>query len=359
MYIETIEIKNYFSIGDEGIYLENLSNKAEMYFSGENGVGKTIFLQAVARAVKGKQTIGTVIDILRQNDRKNPVFKAKLKEKIDLFAYGINRLSIKGLREIDYKDEEVYISLFDNGRNLINPTYWLQMLELDKRYDKNNIELNQIQSLLSELLEKDVEIIFEGREVIFNEKGTRLNFNQLSDGYKSAITWISDLLARLSTKQPKVKELADYKAIVLVDEIGIYLHPKLKLELVKKLRAKFPGIQWFFTTHSPEVMLGASDDAIAYKMYKENGITFVSEPIELKNFTSNSLLTSNLWGLERFYTQNTQLEFISDVDDIYQKIYKIVKEKREKTAHLSNTDLISLIENELEKESKTDKENII
>ena len=42
-------------------------------------------------------------------------------------------------------------------------------------------------NLLNELLDKNIEIIFNGSEVIFNEKGTELSFNQLSDGFKNSI----------------------------------------------------------------------------------------------------------------------------------------------------------------------------
>ncbi len=73
MYIDSISIKNYFSIDEAGISIENLNkkDKSEIYFAGENGVGKTILLQsfalAISEAVKGKQQIGAVIDVLNQN----------------------------------------------------------------------------------------------------------------------------------------------------------------------------------------------------------------------------------------------------------------------------------------------------
>ncbi len=349
MYLKKINIKNYFSIDNEGILLENLQNHPEIYFAGENGVGKTILLQAIARAVKGQQSIGTVIDVLEQNKSKaEAIFEAETEQSVAFFAYGINRLSIKGLEEIDFRKEEVYISLFDNSRNLTNPVYWLQMLELDRKHGKKTIEPEAEQELLSDLLDKDVRIRFDGSEVIFSEKGTDdLSFEQLSDGYKSTITWIADLLARLSFKQPEVRKLSEYKAIVCVDEIGIFLHPALQFDVVKKLRSKFTGIQWIFTTHSPMVMLGASADAITYKIYKDNGKTRISEPLELKNYTANSLITSPIWGMDKFYMQNTKPEFISDIDDIYQKIYDAVQKERKSKPYMSDNDLVHLIEQNL------------
>lgn len=126
-------------------------------------------------------------------------------------------MSIKGLKGIDVK-KEVYVSLFDNSKNLTDFEYWLQMLELDRKYNKENIKPTEVIDLLSDFLDKKVEIMFDGSNILFTENETELNFSQLSDGYRSSITWISDLLARLSNNQGII-EYKDYIAIVLVDEI--------------------------------------------------------------------------------------------------------------------------------------------
>lgn len=55
MYIENLKINIFFSFDDKGVSLDNLLDKSEIYFVGENGVGKTILLQTIAMAVKGKQ----------------------------------------------------------------------------------------------------------------------------------------------------------------------------------------------------------------------------------------------------------------------------------------------------------------
>ena len=60
---------------------------------------------------------------------------------------------------------------------------------------------------------------------------------------------------------------------MLVDEIGVYLHPKWQYTIVRKLRSWFPLVQFIFTTHSPIVIMGASKDAAFYKVYKEGGVT--------------------------------------------------------------------------------------
>lgn len=365
-FIDSIEIKNYFSIDEGGIKLENLSDKKEVYLVGENGSGKTIILQGIARALKGEQNIGAVSDVLKQNFRETPLFYAKDKNGYEytnqsrmhtskpypyFYAYGINRLLL-GDDEIDIKNDEVYTTLFNNKFNLINPVDWLRMLKLELvDYPDKLITLDTVSELLSELLEKDVKVYLKGSDVIFEERGTPLSFNQLSDGYKSSIVWISDLLARLSFHQPKANELSEFRGIVLVDEIGIYLHPSLKYSLIKKLTTKFSGIQWIFTTHSPIILLGASKDAAVYKVYKEkdSGTTYLSSPINISGYTANSLITSTIWNVPDFTTEGTELEEVSNFDNIYKQIHKKVAEQQKQDPSMDENNLLSLIEDELNK----------
>jgi len=49
-YLKSISIKDYFCIED--IQLDDLQAKKEIYIVGENGDGKTLFLQALTLALK-------------------------------------------------------------------------------------------------------------------------------------------------------------------------------------------------------------------------------------------------------------------------------------------------------------------
>lgn len=44
------------------------------------------------------------------------------------------------------------------------------------------------------------------------------------------------------------------KAIVLIDEIELHLHPKLQRKIMPKLSEIFPNVQFIVTTHSPQVL---------------------------------------------------------------------------------------------------------
>ena len=66
----------------------------------------------------------------------------------------------------------------------------------------------------------------------------------------------------------------------MVDEIDLHLHPKWQRVIIGKLRKIFPNIQFVFTTHSPTIIQGASDDAVIFRVYrnKKDGKTRISDP---------------------------------------------------------------------------------
>jgi predicted ATP-binding protein involved in virulence len=244
--------------------------------------------------------------------------------------------------------------LFNNQQYLESPVKWLQ--HIDYKESKNlpvSINLMKAKELLNEILDKNIEIDVSPDKVIFKERGTELTFEQLSDGYKTMISWIGDLLTRLSESQPNVVNISDFKGIVLIDEIDMFLHPKWEFSIIKKLRETFPNIQWFFTTHSPVLIMGASDDAVFYKLYKEEGETKISEPYYAKDMTNllaNGIISSPLFDLE-------DVSDIENDDYLYSQIHKQVKQviqKRRKSnkPHISQNEITEMINQAIEKPQK-------
>ena len=50
--------------------------------------------------------------------------------------------------------------------------------------------------------------------------------------------------------------------LVLIDEIDLHLHPKWQRQIVGALKRIFPKIQFFATTHSPQVIGQAKPEEI-------------------------------------------------------------------------------------------------
>ena len=331
---------------------------------GENGDGKTILLQALALALRGNKNIGGVTDIVKQNphekmslvamtnDGKKYAYSENPKTQKEIFepllAYGINRFQ----NDSDKKDEVGFLSLFNKHTYLENPVKWLQHLDYKEiKNDYSEISLGQAKDILTDILERDVTITVTPDKVTFTEKGTILEFDQLSDGYQSVIIWVCDLIARLSVLQPNVSSTHDYSGIVLVDEIGAFLHPKWAYGIVNKLKTWFPQIQFIFTTHNPIIILGASEDAAFYKVYKENGKTKVSEPVEdISDLMLNSLVTSPLFNLPTARPKGfDESNDLSSDDYVYRRIHQMIQEKLQTMPNLVDDDVIRMIEAELEK----------
>ncbi len=351
-FIEKVTISNFFSIEDITL---NFANSKEIYFLGENGDGKSLILMAIYLAFNGSYVslktdqakTGKAADIIRNNqnsiltgvdDTGKEYNSQKGIHLNNFFAYGTHR----GRYSTDQPEEYGFMSLFDSEQTLLNPVSWLikqKLLELENITEaKNGIEafavipnyfdVTFLEKMFHDLLEKNVEIKVEKGEVLFIEKGsTNLTFDQLSEGYKSILIFVSDLIYRLRKNIPMNKDFADLKGVVLVDEIDLHLHPKWQRVVVDRLRKIFPNVQFIFTTHSPTIIQGAYQDAIIYRVYRnsKDGKTQVSDPYyrkDLDHLMINTVLTSPLFGLKD--TRMDPADDDSDTSDTY-LLYRINK----------------------------------
>lgn len=331
-YLEAIKIKDYFSI--KNMEIDDLKEKKEIYFVGENGDGKTVLLQAILLALKGDEYSGlaelylskekekmqlSTIDTQYNNDYK------KYKNVENIFAYGINRNKINNKLS---KESLGYSALFDTPS--VNRTTYLREPETLLKRDSKIIKDFIVK--IEDLMGAKLNISRVSDEVRFQEVGGEpIEFDMLSEGYKSTIIWLCDLLSRLMENQPSIEKLSDYKAIVLVDEIDLYLHPKWRYDFVFKLRQIFPKIQFIMTTHSIVTILGATNDdkneTAFYKIYKEDGNTKITNQIDnISSYTANILITSPLFDLEKVTVRDFKDERLGSDDYIYSEIHKSVRE---------------------------------
>ncbi|MGZ5485964.1 MAG: AAA family ATPase, partial [Nitrososphaeraceae archaeon] len=221
-FIEKVKITNFLCVEDAQL---DFKTAKEIYFLGENGDGKSLILMGIYLAFNGnyvtektdQERTGKVVDIIRNNksmqlsgfdDNGNEYNIRKGIYLNNLFGYGTHR----GRYSTDKPEEYGFMSLFDSEQTLLNPVSWLKdqkLLELEASLNaKNAIEKTNktentfpVESLVDmfyNLLEKHVEIKVEGNEVFFREKGSILTFDQLSEGYKSILIFVCDLIYRLN-----------------------------------------------------------------------------------------------------------------------------------------------------------------
>jgi len=81
---------------------------------------------------------------------------------------------------------------------------------------------------------------------------TQLQIEQLSAGYKAVLAMVMDISARMSEANPHLGNKS--KAIILIDELDLHLHPKWQQTILSDLRQTFPNAQFIVTTHSPQIL---------------------------------------------------------------------------------------------------------
>ncbi len=296
----------------------NFDGAKEVYFVGENGDGKTLILMAIFMALRGYRIVrdedpkyvGAFRSVyekvkdeshLRAFDDHGQVYRLDSAPAFsNVFAYGVHRGRYASESDLESFEQFGFMTLFSIDMTLRDPVDWLIKSSLEHPGHRE-LEFDELSKVLNEVLERNLVIKRDGAKVTFIEKGTEVSFSELSEGYRSTIIFICDLLIRLSNGVNSKENVFHQSGVVLIDEVCLHLHPKWQLSIVPKLRKLFPNIQFIMTTHSPVVLLGAGKDAIVFRVFRENGHTFVSEPYRGKDMDGmmlNTLVTSSLFDLE-------------------------------------------------------------
>ena len=89
---------------------------------------------------------------------------------------------------------------------------------------------------------------------VIEKGGKDVNFELLSDGEKCYITLVLDIARRLSMQNSGKRPILNGEQVVLIDELDLHLHPSWQLHVISNLVRKFPGCQFFVTSHSSLVL---------------------------------------------------------------------------------------------------------
>jgi predicted ATP-binding protein involved in virulence len=91
--------------------------------------------------------------------------------------------------------------------------------------------------------------------LILHKGDAALDIRHLSDGERGILALVLDLTRRLYWANPSLENpLTDGKAVVLIDELDLHLHPRWQRSVVEKLTTTFPNCQFIATTHSPQII---------------------------------------------------------------------------------------------------------
>ena len=344
VYLDKIELKNYKCFSNLKIifnqYVQPVNPNEEisepwLLFLGENGVGKSSILQAIAISLVGdeyrkkldininallkKKTREGYIKLYLKGEEANPIIISFSKENgiqsnqphqiANLLGYGSIRLLPKNkIAPEKIKGNLVKVkNLFDYSVSLADANYWLLNLSEDN-FNRAAIALKDLMMLADE------DKLIRNEKVYIVTSSGRFDITELSDGYQSLFALSVDIMSTLIGENVNF-EIAE--GIVLVDEIGTHLHPRWKMEVVSRLRKTFPKIQFVVTTHEPLCLRGLNEGEVVVLTKDENkkviALTELPNPNELR---IDQILTSEFFGLRS--TMDPKIE------EQFQKYYELL-----------------------------------
>lgn len=146
--------------------------------------------------------------------------------------------------------------------------------------------------------------------LIFEKAGVELDVRQLSDGERGMLALVLDLARRLALANPELDDpIRDGKAVVLIDELDLHLHPQWQRTIVQRLTDTFPACQFIATTHSPQIIGEVAPENI---ILLENGVA-PHRPVQSLGMDSNWILQVLMGTPDRNVVINHELERISDL----------------------------------------------
>lgn len=168
----------------------------------------------------------------------------------------------------------------------------------------------------------------ENGRMLFQTPESAVSIVRLSDGLRSVLALVGDLIWRMIEAYPDSKKPLDQPGIVLIDELDIHLHPSWQREIPGLLRKTFPNIQFIVATHSPIIAAGAGSDAKTYRFFKAGGDNQVEEISDIYAKSVDDILKSDAFGLVSEFSPETQ----GQIDQYFK-----LKNKKQLTAEEQKT----------------------
>jgi len=134
--------------------------------------------------------------------------------------------------------------------------------------EKTVTPLDLVQRACRECIEGAQNIFYDGSKkniVVALSDGRALQFSGMSDGERALVGMVAEIARRVTTLNWAyygASSLEETAGVVLIDEIDLHLHPRWQRRIVGDLKRIFPKIQFFATTHSPQVIGEAKPEEI-------------------------------------------------------------------------------------------------
>lgn len=170
-----------------------------------------------------------------------------------------------------------HLSAFGENVALGESLRWLQTLKIQELTDAPDASdiLQTVVSFTNQagLLPHGTRIakVTSERVVIVDGRGSLVDVEEMSDGYRSIMSLVFELLRLLfAAFGPSLavrgidseQGVVSLPGVVAIDEVDAHLHPKWQARIGEWFVEHFPNIQFFVTTHSPVICRAASQGSV-------------------------------------------------------------------------------------------------
>lgn len=160
-----------------------------------------------------------------------------------------------------------------------------------------------------------------------DEKSKWLEYNMMSDGFKSMINIAAEIAYRsiLLNGFMGANAVKETPGIVMIDEVDLYLHPHWQQNVLADLQDAFPKIQFIVTTHSPFIVQSVAARNII-KLDGEIGDTDPNkrsiEEVAITEMNLNTVRSSNYNKMLEVAEKYYQLVLNNDIkaDDVKKEL---------------------------------------
>jgi predicted ATP-binding protein involved in virulence len=154
-----------------------------------------------------------------------------------------------------------------------------------------DLPLQAVRTALEQFLPdyRDFRIKRQPLGMVVTKEHQELSIDSLSMGEICFIALIGDIARRLAIANFKRPNPLEGEGIILIDEIGLHLHPAWQRRAITKLTEVFPNVQFVVTTQSPQILSEVPPGSIRL-LYQDNNVTKFTIPRQSIGLNSAEIL---------------------------------------------------------------------
>ncbi len=255
-----------------------------------------------------------------------------------------------------YHTESIFVTAYNKMPNPLDLLKSLSKAEVPSKYEAQKGELLRLGDFIRRKLNhflkvsaiQQIQIKKRGDFYKFIDyKGHNLDFEQISEGYRSYIILLTDIILRIMAARKKLvvydneDENLDgifqkIKGAIIIDEFDKHMHPTWQRTFLKSLKSEFPQIQFFLSTHNIVSLQAAEGEKVFVLSMDDKGKIVIQENKIPVGYTIEAIYR------EYFDTHFFSEEISKQIDQLKEWRNKMLKTKD--FSDLENPDFIQLVE---------------